>query len=119
MQTEQKRKVPEVIASKSSLKIAYSLCIPRVSVNVTHKDIYNVFNKLQIGEIHRVDLIERQTTNNDKFKRIFIHFKSWADNETANQMKTRFDSGKDVKIVYDDPWYWKLSVNKSAATRCY
>lgn len=114
MQQEQQKTKYNLIYNNSG-KIALSLCIPRVAPSVYKKDIYDIFNRLNIGEISRVDLIERQTANGEKFKRVFVHFKTWYNNEKANQMKERFDSGKDVKLVYDDPWFWKLSVSKSVA----
>ena len=92
----------------------YSLCIPRVSSDVTYKDIYNTFNKLNIGQIQRVDIINGKGNNN--FKRAFIHFKNLFNNENALFVKSRLDNGKDIKIVYNDPWYWKASLYRSSKT---
>jgi hypothetical protein len=95
----------------------YSLCIPRVSNNVTHKDIYGAFLKLDLGVLKRVDLIERKNDKGEVSKRAFVHFKYWYKNENTLFVQTRLNEGKDIKVVYDDPWYWKVSLNKSSRGR--
>ena len=35
----------------------------------------------------------------------------WFNNEQANEVKNRLASGKDIKIVYDMPWYWQIFAN--------
>ena len=52
-------------------------------------------------------------TNDNNFRKIFIHFDSWNDNdEEVNLIKDKFLLGKVVKIVYDFPWFWKCSLYK-------
>jgi hypothetical protein len=91
----------------------FSLCIPRISNNIGYKDIYNCFMKLNIGLLHRVDIVEKKNAKGLLTKRVFIHFKNWLDTENATFVKERLYSDKDIKIVYDYPWYWKVSLNKS------
>ena len=89
-----------------------SICIPRVFDNIGEDRVRNVFQKLNIFEIGRVDIIQKQNDKGDKFKRIFIHIKEWFKFPDAVKAKERLASGKDLKIVYDDPWFWKISMNK-------
>jgi hypothetical protein len=93
--------------------LKFSLCIPRIPNNITHKEIYNSFIKLNIGNLHRVDIIEKKNAKGTLTKRVFIHFKNWFDTENATFVKSRLYSDKDIKIVYQHPWYWKVSLNKS------
>ena len=88
-----------------------SLCIPRVFNNIDEKKIRYVFEKLSLGKIKRIDILERRNEK-ESFKRVFIHFDKWFNNEQANEVKNRLASGKDIKIVYDMPWYWKVSLSK-------
>jgi len=88
-----------------------SLCIPRVFVNIDEKRVRSVFEQL-LGKIYRVDIIERTNEKGEKYKRIFVHFEYWYDTEEAQKAKARLEEGKELKIVYDDPWFWKVSVNK-------
>lgn len=108
-----------------------SICIPRVFTDISINEITNIFqNKLKIGPIKKVDVIynrntrtinshnrqsSQYTTDNSvpehNFKKVFIHFKYW--NEGQNNLKTTLNEGKIIKIVYDNPWFWKCSLTRS------
>jgi hypothetical protein len=88
-----------------------SLCIPRVFVNIDEKRVRTVFEQL-LGKIYRVDIIERTNEKGEKYKRVFVHFEYWYNTEEAQKAKARLEEGKELKIVYDDPWFWKVSINK-------
>jgi len=86
-----------------------SLCIPRVFPNIDEKRVRRIFNDLNIGDIKRIDIITKTTDKGDKFNRIFIHFNKWFSNENADMSRERLLNGKEIKIIYDDPWFWKVS----------
>ena len=90
-----------------------SLCIPRVFSNIDEKRIRDVFEKLDLGKIHHIDILDRKNEKGETFKRIFIHFEKWYWNSNAQEARRRLLSGKDIKIVYDNPWFWKVSANKA------
>jgi hypothetical protein len=90
-----------------------SLCIPRINNNINEDKIRQVFNKLELGLIHRIDIIVKKTEKGELNKRVYIHFNNWFDNECANSIKNKIISGEEIKIVYDFPWFWKVSANKS------
>jgi hypothetical protein len=92
---------------------APSMCIPRVFKNVTRERIGAVFRDLNLGIIDRIDMIGRENENGDKFQRVFIHFKKWFRNENADRARVMLIQGKEIKVIYDDPWFWKISANKS------
>lgn len=89
-----------------------SLCIPRVFSNIKEDFIRNTFDKLGLGKIQRIDLIERRTERGEVYNRVFIHFEKWFWNADAQEARKRLITGKDIKIVYDNPWFWKVSANK-------
>jgi len=89
-----------------------SLCIPRVFKNITSDFIVKTFDKLALGKIHHIDLIERRTERGEVYNRAFIHFDKWFWNPDAQNARKRLITGKDIKIVYDGPWFWKVSANK-------
>jgi len=94
-----------------------SLCIPRVFSNIDERRIRGIFNALNMGEIARVDIVPRQTDKGEKFNRVFVHWKSWNQSENANQARERLLNGKEIKIVYDDPWFWKISAYREPVRR--
>lgn len=93
-----------------------SICIPRVFSNIHGKDIIDVFqNKLNIGIIKKLDIINNNSDK--KFKKVFIHFKSWNNNVKSNHIRTLLTDGKTIKVVYDNPWFWKCSLNQNSSDR--
>jgi hypothetical protein len=89
-----------------------SLCIPYVFSNITENRIRRVFDELRIGKIKRVDILQRKNSRGQKYQRVFIHFHKWYNGNEAQEARTRVITGKDIKIVYDNPWFWKVSANK-------
>lgn len=86
-----------------------SLCIPRVYSNIDEARIRRVFAELDMGDIDRIDVVGKSNEKGDKFNRVFVHFKRWNMSENANIARERLINGKEVKILYDDPWFWKVS----------
>jgi phosphoribosylaminoimidazole-succinocarboxamide synthase len=91
-----------------------NMCIPRVNTCVTKELVFETINKYSFGYIEKIDVIKKKGTckKNDLSNMVFIYFKEWYDNDLANIVKDRLVSGKDIKIIYDDPWYWKISAIK-------
>ena len=94
-----------------------SLCIPRVFNNITEHRIRQVFDDLGLGKISRIDIKERKNEKGESFKRVYIHFDKWFWNEDAQAARRKLVSGKEIKIVYDNPWFWKVSASKWAASK--
>jgi hypothetical protein len=92
-----------------------SLCIPRVYSNIDEARIRGVFEELDMGDIQRIDVIGKTNEKGDKFNRVFVHFKQWNASENANIARERLLNGKEIKILYDDPWFWKVSAYREPA----
>ena len=95
------------------MSTSMSLCIPRVFNNITEAKVYNVFNKLNIGQIHSINMIERTNKKGKIVKCVFINFDYWYLNGQQSQMRNQLLSGKEIKIVYDDPWFWNVSIKRN------
>ena len=92
-----------------------SMCIPRVYPNISEGRIRKIFDELNIGVIERVDIVSKTTEKGERFNRVFIHMDRWFNNSNASVARERLLGGKDIKVVYDDPWFWKISAYKPAA----
>jgi hypothetical protein len=91
------------------------MCIPRVYPNISEGRIRKIFDELNIGVIDRVDIVSKTTEKGERFNRVFIHMDRWFNNSNASVARERLLGGKDIKIIYDDPWFWKVSAYKPAA----
>lgn len=92
---------------------APSICIPRVFSNITRARVEAIFRNLDFGEIEKVDMVQKTNAKGEKYQRVFVHFKEWNDDEQTQQARQMLLSDQEVKVVYDDPWFWKLSASKS------
>jgi hypothetical protein len=86
------------------------LCIPRVIQNTTENQVKKIFSELNLGIIDRIDMITKNTEKGDKFKRVYVHFKKWFSNQNAREARERIEKNQEIKIIYDEPWFWKVSV---------
>ena len=90
-----------------------SLCIPFVHASVNRERIMGILNHLDLGTIERIDIVAGKTSRTGKENnKIFIHFISWSNNPNAVQTRNRVLNGGQVKVVYDDPWYWMISASR-------
>ena len=98
-----------------------SICIPRVFQNISEARIRAIFNRLKFGEIEQIDIVEVAGKDGKPYNRVFIHFKEWWTSDKAqwsvldDNVRARYMliNGQQVKMVYDDPWFWLLSKSHS------
>lgn len=89
-----------------------SLCIPRVFTDITSEFIRKTIEQVGLGKVARVDLLERRSPKGEVYQRAFIHFEKWHWNPNAQDARKRLITGNDIKIVYNNPWFWKISANR-------
>lgn len=94
-----------------------SLCIPRVFANIGEDRIRRTFGDLDLGDIERVDIVSKTTDKGEKYNRVFVHFRRWSNSANANAARERLLNGKEIKIIYDEPWFWKISAYRETARR--
>jgi len=95
------------------------LCIPRVHRNIDEPRIRKIFNELNMGILERIDIVtkkfDRKDNNfNNNFNRVFVHFREWYKTENAIVARERLLEGKEIKVIYDDPWFWKISAYRES-----
>ena len=83
-----------------------SVCIPRMKTIIKRDFILDVFHRLKVGTIERLQ--EIPLLNDDTFKRIIIKIR-WNDTETSRFIQNRLQQNEPIKLVYDEtPYYWKI-----------
>ena len=87
-----------------------SLYIPYVFKNINRHKIVFTFNLLKLGGIERVDLIPHP--HHPHSQRAFVHMYDFNDKKYPH-FRNRLNKGEIIKIVYDDPWFWKVSKSRS------
>jgi hypothetical protein len=96
-----------------------SLCIPRTFKNITESLVMEIIQSLQMGQIKNIEIIytsgkqKNSSKKEDSYKTIFIHFHYWFNNENACRAREYLLTGKEIKIIYRDPWFWKIYAFKN------
>jgi hypothetical protein len=101
----------EIRAANSDPNQGVSICIPRVFNNIGWRRVKQTFIDLRWGFIDRVDVIPC-----GKFKRAYVHIAPGKWNmrdRRARSVLTSLQNGDEVKVLYDEPWFWKISISSS------
>jgi hypothetical protein len=85
-------------------KTDLTICIPRVDSTIAKQEIFEKIRDLRVGFIEKI--IEIPNKNDETSKRVIVKFKTWVENDVSKMILCRFEEKKDIKIVYNDPWYW-------------
>ena len=95
-----------------------SICIPRVFKNIPHWRIKRHFIEANLGFVERVDVIHVPSKDGKGkgYKRAYVHFApgKWnmRDQEARNVL-TALQHKQEVKIMYEEPWFWKITISTS------
>ena len=110
-QTTARRSVAEIVAHNSDPRNGISLCIPRVFNNIGWKRVKRHMIEANLGFVEAVHLIPR-----GQYKRAYVHFRanSWNMRDpVARQALTALQNGQKIRLEYDEPWYWEVSISRS------
>ena len=90
--------------------VSPSLCIPRTHANIRKERIFAVFRSLGLGFIGRIDIVEKvDEKTGTPFIKVFIHFTKWFQNAQTRHFLEHLETQKSANIVYDEPWFWKVT----------
>ena len=92
-----------------------SLCIPRTHANIRRERIFAVLRSLNLGWVGRIDVVPKKNDDGTEYVRVFIHFTKWFNNHQTRQFLERLEADGHARIVYDEPWYWKVTKSTMAA----
>ena len=113
--------LPRIIVPPGGDTPAFSLCIPRVFQNIGERRIRAIFINLGYPQINEIDFVccegrNKHTGQHENYNRVFVHFLPMSVTQqtfTVRRSLRKMFNGEQVKIVYDDPWYWMVSLSRS------
>jgi hypothetical protein len=109
-----KIKIKSKSLTKSQIKMtSMSLYIPHVFANIGEKKMVEVFASNEIGKVNHIDLVTKIGKDRKVYNSAYVHFDYWYDNIASRNIQEKLNAGKEAKIVYDDPWYWKAYKNET------
>lgn len=83
-----------------------TLCIPRIENSTELNYVRTIFSKLNIGNIQQI--FEIPLRANVEYKRVMIQMDINTNDDKGSFILNRLRGGKDVKIVYKNPCFWKV-----------
>ena len=81
-----------------------TLCIPRITTSTTKKFIFDKLKRLKWGFI---EFIREYNLKEEGFKMAIIKM-NFNSNEQSKLYYEKLNEGKTLKVVYDNPWFWRL-----------
>jgi len=83
--------------------INIGLYIPSVNENVDQYMVEKVIQNLNLGDVDTVNMLSK-----GNFNRVYIRFNYWNDTDEVQKFHTVLNSGKYVKIFYNEVNFWKV-----------
>ena len=81
-----------------------SLCIPSVRPQMYEEKLQRIIEDLNIGEVTKIDMVPyTPLLSSSRVYRVFIHLK-WKIDESTNKIRTKLLNGRQVKVIYEEPW---------------
>lgn len=76
----------------------------------TRKTLQSQIEKLKLGKIKTI-LIKRSFRS--EYYYAIINFNYWFKTDSAISFREKIEKGKEIKLIYSYPWYWKITKFKS------
>ena len=92
-----------------------SICIPRTFTTIrgeqTKRAVFNTFRDLRVGHIDRIDTVHKTDQRGERYCTVYIHLKWNMSSQLARETRQKLLDGNDIKVVYDEPWFWKCTMS--------
>ena len=86
-----------------------TLFIPRIDESISASEIRVALETVRIGDIGAIQVFHNHNTTTN---RIIITIKQWYSTRNAEIAQQRLANKQDIKIIYRDPWFWKIYAYK-------
>ncbi len=86
----------------SAVRIGY------VFRNINEYRIAGIFQELGLGKVIKIDFTERTDREGTPYNLVHVHIE-WNTEDHTKQFCAALERGEEVKVIYDDPWFWKVT----------
>ena len=90
-----------------------SLFIPKVFINITQRSILKTFKKLNFGRIESVVMLKHTSHTGELYNSVIINI-IWNTDPKSLNVRNTLLKGREINIMYDNPWFWKVAAYKIA-----
>ena len=93
-----------------------SLFIPKVFINITQRSIIKTFKKLNFGRIESVVMLKHTSPTGELYNSVIINI-IWNTDQPSLNVRNTLLKGREINIMYDNPWFWKVAAYKIATIK--
>jgi hypothetical protein len=83
-----------------------NIYIPMLFSNISHARLLKIIKQLDIFTPAIMNFEEKQDLKGNKCNCAFIQVEHWHDTPQAKQFRAKLLANEEVKIVFDDPWFF-------------
>ena len=83
-----------------------NIYIPMLFSNISHDHLCTIIKQLDIFTPAIINFDEKQDLKGNKCNCAFIQVEHWHDTPQAKQFRAKLLANEEVKIVFDDPWFF-------------
>ena len=93
-----------------------SLFIHSALASTTDEFVRNTIeNQLKLGEVEKVDLVDRKDKNDRAYKMVYVHMKSWNLTPEVENLQNEIEMKGKTTVYINKKSYWVLSKNTYTA----
>ena len=83
-----------------------NIYIPMLFSNITHDRLLKIIEQLDIFTPAIINFEEKQDLKGKNCNCAFIQVEHWHDTPQAKQFRAKLLANEEVKVVFDDPWFF-------------
>jgi len=91
---------------EQALQSAPGIYIPMLFKNMTREKLSSIITGLDIFTIKSIEFNEKQLTNGTACYNAFVDVNCWHSNKVAQKMRSQLMRNEEVKVVFNDPWFF-------------
>jgi hypothetical protein len=99
----------------SHINRVFDLFVPNMFPTITEEYVMEVFRKLDIGIVSRVDFKFKTDRNGKRYKSAYIFLNRWLDSTAADELQRKIETAtfaNPARVVYNGRYSWIILENK-------
>ena len=86
--------------------MTFQIFIPTIHRTVHEKDVVEALNSVLSGDSDGEVVCKVKIVNKNGRRFAFVSWDKFPENDTATRFKTKIETGAQIKLVYNDPFYF-------------
>lgn len=89
-----------------ALAMLPNIYIPMLFSNITEQKLRDIISQLDAFTPKTINIDTKVLKNGTQCQYVFIDVAYWHSNETAQKMRAKLNKNEEVKVVFNNPWFF-------------